>query len=133
MTKNLKLFALYSLATAILFFATLNWELYNPHKRGVVLALVDLVAIVGFSLMGRYLGKRDRVNQRSVRYSLGVRYGLTAPLIVTIVGVIWILVWRRTYWSALISYAITIILCILVGFYVSRKWVKGSPKGKLFK
>jgi hypothetical protein len=130
MTKNLKLFALFSLVTSIIFFAILDWMLKAPKSRGLIMGIVYIRFAAGFSFMGRYLGKRD--DQRSVRYSLRIRYGTVAPLIATIVGAAWILIWHRQYLVALVIYLAVIIVCLAVMATFSKVGIKGTPKSKMF-
>jgi hypothetical protein len=133
MTKNLKLFSLYSVVSSVVFFAILNWMLYDPHKRGIVMGLVYVLYAVGFSLLGRHLGGRD--SQRSVRYNLRVRYGITPAIIATLIGVLWVLLFHRarSFLIVLVIYSAVVILCLAIGFAFSKIGVKGISKGKMFK
>lgn len=132
MTRNLKLFILFSLLWSIPFFVALNWVQADSNSRGPWMLLFSTVYGVGFSIVAKNLGKRD--DQHKVRYSLGVRYGFASLLASAFVGSIWIILWQPDQLGSFaFSYITAVIIGLAIAYYLSRKGIKGMPKKEIFK
>jgi uncharacterized membrane protein YeaQ/YmgE (transglycosylase-associated protein family) len=129
MTRNLKLFTLFSVIWSIPFFIMLEWVLQNPDTRGPLMLLTSLIFGIGFSIVGKQLGKKEK----PVRYALGLRYGLIAGVIPSVLGAIWVLGWHGNQINYLLSYIGAIVLCILIYYVLNQKTIKGITKKELFK
>ena len=124
MTKNLKIFTLFSFLWSIPYFMVLNWMLYDSNKRGIVMLPTYLVFGAGFSIAGQKLGKRD--DQRKVRYSIWVRYVTVAVISSAIVGGIWVAIWQRNRAWWLLSYVVNVAAFLVVIYIYSRRSIKGK-------
>jgi MFS family permease len=131
MTRNLKLFALFSVVWSIPFFMVLHWMLFNPESRGPIMLLASPIYGIGFSVAGHHLGKRD--DQSKVRYGLGIRYGLTSTIASILVAGVWIVGWRHNHSWELLVYGIILVLGLGVAYILSKNSIKSIPKQKLFK
>jgi hypothetical protein len=130
MTRNLKLFMLFSVVWSVPFFAVLEWMLQNPNTRGPLMPFASIAYGIGFSIAGRYFGrKEDKVS----RAPIGLRYGLFAGLIASAMGLLWALIWHRDHVSYIVSYLIAISLCFVIYFVLAKLTYKGITKKELFK
>jgi FtsH-binding integral membrane protein len=130
MTQNLRIFTLFSLIWSLSFFATLNWCLENTSTRGPLILLASLIFGVGFSIAGSQLGKHE---QKRVSYPLGLRYGLVAGIVPSIVGSIWVLGWQSDKLGYLAAYIGAILLSFAIYIAIGKKTIKGITKKELFK
>ncbi len=131
MTRNLKLFAIFSFLWSIPYFVFLNWTLYSPDKRGVLMLPIYFIFGAGFSIAGHRLGKRE--DQHKVRYSFGIRYATTAVIVSTLVGVAWVAFWQPHHIWWLVSYIANVVVFLIIVYVYSRQSIKGIPKKELFK
>lgn len=132
MTRNLKLFILFSLLWSVPFYTALNWVQADEATRGPWMLLFSTLYGVGFSIAGKQLGKHD--DQSRVRYSLGIRYGFASLLSSALVGVIWVIVWKPSQLQSFVLYfGTSIIIGLAIASYLSRHGIKGMPKKELFK
>jgi hypothetical protein len=129
MTRNLKIFALFSFLWSLPFFAFLNWVLENSDRRGPLMLLASLVFGIGFSIAGKRLGHSDH---EVVSYPKGLRYGLVAGVIPSVVGGIWVIGWHKDHLSYLVSYIVSIFIGLVIYYAIARRTIKGMPKRKLF-
>lgn len=132
MTRNLKLFILFSLLWSVPFFAVLNWVQADESARGPWMLLFSTLYGLGFAIAGKQLGKKD--DQHKVRYSLGIRYGFASLLASAFVGSIWIIFWHPDQLGSFaFSYITAVIIGLAIAYYLSRKGIKGVPKREIFK
>lgn len=131
MTRNLKLFALFSALWSVPFFMVLHWMLFNPEVRGPIMLLAAPLYGIGFSVAGHHLGKRD--DQSKVRYGLRTRYGLTSTIVSILAGGVWIVGWRHDHWWELVVYGLILVVGLIITYIISKNSIKSIPKGQLFK
>jgi hypothetical protein len=130
MTRNLKLFTIFSIVWPLPFLLVLHWALYDLDKRGPVLFVSSIILGIGFSIAGKQLGKRD--DQSKVRYNLAARYILVSSLIPTLEVILLIIGWQKDQSWRLYPAIASILFTFLIIYLFSRNSIKGMRKGKLF-
>ncbi len=131
MTRNLRLYILFSLVWSVGFFASLNWCLYNPDKWGWLIGLAATVYGIGFAAMGSYLGSGD--SSRNTRINLPLMYGLAASGDSLLIGAVWIWLFENGGWRDFVAILVGNIFFLGLYAVISRKFVKGIPNKELFK
>lgn len=131
MTRNLKLFALFSLIWSVAFFSILHWALFDPENRWPTILTAAISYGLGFALMGFLLGKNDLL--RHTRRNLGLWYYGVSQIASLLVGGIWILFWKAEEIETLTIMSVIFAFFLAVAALTSRKKIKGIEKEKLFK
>ncbi len=130
MTKNLKLFALFSIGWSIIFFSVLNWGIVNPNHRWPVMWVGAFVYGIGFSILGKYLGKREK---GAIRHNIRAAYVATSTGISGIIGALWVALFHPDQWWQIIAFAVIAGGFTWHVFVKYRNSVKGMKGEELFK
>jgi hypothetical protein len=129
-TRNLKVFAGFSVIWSLAFFVVLNWATLNSEQRWPAILGAAVVYGTGFAVVGRFLGRRD--DQSSVRYSLEYAYSATSHWISAVIGSLWMLFFRPSDAWFLLLYLPVITLLAWLGYRSYQKSIKGIKSSKLF-
>ncbi len=129
MTKNIKIFAFFSLILSVLFFLILNYSLANFNQRYISYSISVIIIILLYSFTGEYLAQKD--NQRKVKTNLTLMYLITPAVINAIIGILWVIIFKRSLLSLYIY--IMIIAACLIFYIIARKFfIKNINKRKIF-
>jgi hypothetical protein len=109
----------------------LHWALFAPNQRGIFILIAALLYGFGFGVAGFLFGKHD--SQAKVRYALGPRYSLMSTLASTIVGAIWIGVFRPEAQATLWWLLVALVVQVVILAFTTSKSVKGISKKDLFR
>jgi hypothetical protein len=131
MTRNLKVFAAFSLGWSVAFFAVLNWGTEASSERWPYIVAAAAAYGTGFALVGRWLGKHD--DQSKVRYSLEHAYSATSNLISAGAGSLWIGLFRPQESWFLAVYLPLVLALAWLGFRSYQRSIKGIKSDQLFK
>lgn len=131
MTRNLKLYAIFSILWSVAFFACLQVLLADPQKYSLLLTVTAFTYALGFALVGWLLSKTD--DQSRVRYSLSWRYSLISTIASFVIGAGWVVLFRPSAWPSLVIYLLIASLFLMPEHLSERRSIKGVTKRELFK
>jgi len=131
MTKNLKLFALFSLLWAVPYYWILDWSIADMSGRWPIFAVAGVAFMVGFSVVGYLLGRGD--DESAVRYNLRHAYASASCLPVVFVGSLWVILFRPLASMALAVYLAIMAVVLIIGVIEYSCSIKGMSSKKLFK
>jgi len=130
MTRNLRLFAIFSAWWAVVYLAVLYWQVLQAHAPAGVMASTFIFFIVLLTSAEAYLARTD--NPREVRYGLRVRYSGISAAASCSVSAIWIVVLRHKLWLAIGLGLASVIVVLAVAWLSGQDKIKGMPKEQLF-
>ncbi len=130
MTNNLKWYAVFSVFWSVAFFSVLNWGIVNPNNRWPVMWSAAFVYGIAFSIVGKYLCRREK---GSIRHNVRAAYVSTSMAVSGIVGAFWVAFFHPDQWWQIIVFTIIAGGFTWHSFVKYRNSVKGMKGEELFK
>ncbi len=130
MTKNLKLYAAFTIVWSIIFYTVLNWGVADPNHRWPVMWTGAFVYGTGFTFVGKYLGRREK---GQVRHNVRLAYVATSMGLSGIIGALWVALFHPEQWWQILVFAIIAGGFTWHVFVKYRHSVKGMKGEELFK